>query len=110
MGAELDSYYNLVERVEDTFSEIDSDVCVDLRKSDSEYAKMWRAANQMQQDYPVIVKLLESSGPVSLTADEHEALLRYFDLQRQLEDMERREIYFRGHADNFAYLKKIGAV
>ncbi len=34
----------------------------------------------------------------------------YMDLGERLEDMERQQIYFRGHTDAVAYLKKIGAI
>ena len=71
---------------------------------------MRRETSQMQKDYPVIVKLLEDEGAISLTDDEHEALIRYLNLERQIEDLERKQIYFRGHTDNFAYLKRIGAI
>jgi hypothetical protein len=37
-------------------------------------------------------------------------LVRYIGLQKDMEETERRHIYFRGHTDNFAYLKKIGAI
>ncbi|MDR0355887.1 MAG: hypothetical protein LBJ64_09180 [Deltaproteobacteria bacterium] len=42
--------------------------------------------------------------------DENYALLQHFDLKRMMEDMERFHIYFRGHAETFAYLKKIGVI
>ena len=110
MSAEHDAFYNLAQRIEDAYPEIDSDIITNLNKTDSEYASIRRDAAQIQQDYPVIEKILEGSGPVSLTADEHEALVRYLDLERHIEDAERRQIYFRGHTDNFAYLKRIGAL
>mgnify|MGYP001092837353 CR=1 FL=1 len=37
-------------------------------------------------------------------------LANYFKLQFRLESMERQQIYFRGHTDCFAHLKKIGAL
>jgi hypothetical protein len=106
MSMEQDSYYNLAERIEDAYPEIDSDITTDLLENNAEYAAMRRETSQMQKEYPVIVKLLEGEGAISLTAAEHEALVRYLDLERQTEDIERKQIYFRGHTDNFAYLKK----
>jgi len=49
-------------------------------------------------------------GAISLTAEEHKALVRYLEIKTEMEDIERKQIYFRGHTDNFAYLKKIGAI
>ena len=41
-----------------------------------------------------------------MTAEEHRAYVTYLGLARQMEDMERQHIYFRGHTDAVAYLKK----
>ena len=40
MGIGHDDYYNLAERINDAFTEIDSDACADLRYSDSEYTEI----------------------------------------------------------------------
>ena len=110
MNLEHGEYYNLAERIEDAFSEIDSDVCADIRDTDSEYRKKWDESGELQKAFPVIGKVTEGDGEISLSADEHEALIRYLSLKNDMENMERKQIYFRGHSDNFAYLKKIGAV
>ena len=105
-----DSFYNLAERIEDAFSEIDSDIATDLFKADSEYAALRQEADHLQQANPIIERVLEGEGEINLTAEEHTALVQYVGLTRQIEETERRHIYFRGHTDNFAYLKKIGAI
>jgi hypothetical protein len=105
-----DSFYNLTERITDAFPEIDSDIATDLFHTDSEYAALRKQADELQQAHPFIEQILEDNGAVTLSAAEHEILLRYFSLTKQIEDVERRQIYFRGHTDNFAYLKKIGAI
>ena len=46
---EKTDFYDLVERIKDSFMEIDSDIMVDLKKQDEDYANMcqelekWRA-------------------------------------------------------------------
>ncbi|MDF1494565.1 DUF6664 family protein [Caproiciproducens sp. CPB-2] len=105
-----DSFYNLAERIANAFPEIDSDIATDLSQIDGEYADFRKQVDQLQQAHPFIEQILEGAGAITLSAAEHEILLRYLSLTRQLEDMERRQIYFRGHTDNFAYLKKIGAL
>ena len=47
---------------------------------------------------------------IRMTAEEHRAYVDYLNLVRQMEDMERQHIYFRGHTDTVAYLKKIKAI
>ena len=110
MGAEYDMYYNLAERIDNAFTEIDSDTCADLRKNNSEYAEMQREIIRLQEDFPVIPQIMEGDVAISLSAEEHKALARYLRLKTNMENMERKQIYFRGSADNFHYLKKIGAI
>lgn len=110
MSKDQDSYYNLAERIEDAFTEIDSDISTDLLKAGGEYAALRREADELQQAHPVIERVLEGEGTISLSEDEHTALVRYIGLTRQIEEVERRQIYFRGHTDSFAYLKKIGVI
>lgn len=52
----------------------------------------------------------EGSGEIRMTAEEHRAYMDYLNLARQMEDMERQHIYFRGHTDAVTYLKKIKAI
>ena len=68
---------------------------------------MWRETIKLQELFPVIAKVVEGDGAVSLSAEEHKALSRYLDLKNEMENMERKQIYFRGHTDNYAYLKQI---
>ncbi|HCC34791.1 MAG TPA: hypothetical protein DEQ02_03835 [Ruminococcaceae bacterium] len=110
MSENREDYYNLVNRIEDAFSEIDSDISTDLFHTDTEYAALRREADQLQQAHPVIERILEGAGAISLSEKEHAAFVRYTGLKVQTEEAERRQIYFRGHTDSFAYLKKIGAI
>ena len=110
MDEKQDTFYNLSERIEDAFPEIDSDISTDLFKTDSEYADLRKQADELQRTHPFIEQILEGNGAVTLSAAGHEILLRYLNLKNQIDDAERRHIYFRGHTDNFAYLKKIGAI
>ena len=113
---EKTDFYDLVERIKDSFMEIDSDIMVDLKKQDEDYANMCQELGEMESRYPFILEVTEGSGAISLTAEEHEIVRRYmsrmFDMSRMFEKetIERCQIYFRGHTDGYAYLKKIGAI
>lgn len=104
------TYFDLPSRLEDDFPKIDSDIVMNLSDTNKEYADMFQQVSELNQKYPLIEKLIEGSGEIHLTADEHEALVRYFSLVRRMEDMERLQIYFRGHTDAVAYLKRIKAL
>ncbi|GEM_PF-142980 len=101
-----DSYFDLPSRIEDAFAEIDSDIVMDLLNTDEDYAALSEHMDKLKTQYPVIDKMNEGSGEIRMTAEEHRAYVAYLNLARQMEDMERQHIYFRGHTDAVAYLKK----
>jgi hypothetical protein len=105
-----DSFQNLPERIAEYFFEIDGEICAGLRCTDRKYDGMYKEIMGLQTDFPVIPQIIDGDGAVSLSAEEHKALVRYLGLKHSMENIERREIYFRGHTDAFAYLKKVGAV
>lgn len=104
------SYFDLADRISDSFSEIESDITVDLRKSSEDYFSLYESISDLKVKHPFISKVLEGNGELSLSAEEHEILTRFFRLQFRLESMEREHIYFRGHTDCISYLKKVGAL
>lgn len=103
------SYYTLMERISEQFSEIDGDMVMELRSNSTKYSGIKNQIRQLDQEYPAIQRLLEDEGEIHLSADEHKALLDYLQLYLEATNMEREHIYFRGHTDGFAYLNKIGA-
>ena len=105
-----DSYFDLPSRIEDAFAEIDSDIVMDLLNTDEDYAALSDRMDKLKTQYPVIEKVNEGSGEIRMTSEEHRAYVDYLNLARQMEDMERQHIYFRGHTDAVAYLKKIKAI
>ena len=103
-------FCDLVERIKDSLMEIDSDIMVDLKKQDIEYADMCQKLGEMESRYPFILEVTEGSGAISLTAEEHEIVRKYMSRMFEKETIERCQIYFRGHTDGYVYLKKIGVV
>jgi hypothetical protein len=110
MDANKEFYQSLPNRIKDGFSEIDNEITAELRKRDEGYLALFRESDRLQTECLAIMDVLEGEGAITLTAAEHAALARYLTVKQEMEDMERRHIYFRGHTDNFAYLKEIGAV
>ena len=104
------SYFDLADRIEESFSEIESDITVDLRENNEEYRSLYNSTSELKAKHPFIQKVMEGGGELTLSAEEHEVLARFFKLQFRLENMERQHIYFRGHTDCFSHLKKIGAL
>ena len=51
---EKTDFYDLVERIKDSFMEIDSDIMVDLKKQDEDYANMCQELGEMESRSPFI--------------------------------------------------------
>ena len=103
-------YFDLPSRLEDNFAEIDSDIVMDLQNSDENYVAVLRKISELKARQPFIDKMVEDNGEIHLTVDEHKAFIEYIRLYQRKENIERLQIYFRGHTDAMAYLKKIKAI
>lgn len=108
--SDSNSYFDLADRIADSFVDIENDITVDLRKNDEEYYSLYQNISDLKAKYPFIQKVMEGNGGLSLSAEEHGILTKFFRLQFRLESMERQHIYFRGHTDCISYLKKVGAL
>ncbi len=104
------SYTDLAQRIEESFAEIEDEAIADFKKTDEAYAALYQQISKLKADNPFIGKVMDGSGGISLTPEEHEVLTEYFRLRFRLDDMERRRLYFRGHTDCISYLKKVGAL
>ena len=104
------SYTDLAQRIEESFAEIEDEAIADFRKTNEAYAALYQQISKLKADNSFIGKVMDSSGGISLTSEEHEILTEYFRLRFRLDDMERRRLYFRGHTDCISYLKKVGAL
>jgi len=74
------------------------------------YYALYQQISELKADHPFIDKVMNGSGEISLTAEEHKILSDYFRLRFRLDDKERQRLYFRGHTDCISYLKKVGAL
>lgn len=110
MSAATEGYRDLIKRIEDGFMEIDNDIIVDLRNQDDSYLMLCRQMGDMEKEYPFILNITEGVGDISLTEEEHKILVEYFRFSLKKDNIERKQIYFRGHTDGYVYLKKIGAI
>lgn len=104
------SYTDLAQRIEESFAEIEDEAIADFKKTDETYAALYQQISKLKADNSFIGKVMDGSGGISLTPEEHEVLTEYFRLRFRLDDMERQRLYFRGHTDCISYLKKVGAL
>lgn len=104
------TYLDLPSRLEKNFAEIDSKIVMNLHDTNEGYAKILQQISELKKKYPFIEQVIEGNGEINLTDEEHDILVQYFKFNRKLSDMERLHIYFCGHTDAVAYLKKIKAI
>lgn len=104
------SYFDLAQRLTEAFPEIENNITVNFRDTNEEYAALYQKIAALKAEHPIISKIVEGEGDISVTAEEHKAVAEYFRLQFKLESMEREQLYFRGHTDCISYLKKVGAL
>jgi hypothetical protein len=100
----------LPDHIDEMFSGMDSQIVIALKESDEDYAALARDLDDVDRRFPKIEQWLEGSGALTLTAEEHAGLALHTALTSKAEDMERRAIYYAGHRDCLAWLKKIGAL
>ena len=104
------TYFDLPSRLERDFAESDSKIVMNLYDTNNEYAQLQQQISDLTKKYPFIENVIEGEGEIHISNDEHEVLVQYFKLNRKLSDMERLHIYFCGHTDAVAYLKKSKAI
>jgi hypothetical protein len=103
-------FSGLVAQLEDRFQEMDSDITTALLDSDAEFAAMRKRQTEIEARFPFIESVLEGKGELSLSAEEHAGLVEYLKVTNEMEDRERLNLYYAGHRDCFAYLKRIGVI
>ena len=83
-----DSYCLLPERISEQFSEIDSDIVMDLAAASPEYTKLKAQMEELKRQNPAIGALLEGKGELSFSAEEHAAFYipKFIRTQKSLEE------------------------
>ena len=103
-------FADLPQRIEENYPELENDMLLELRQKDKEYEQIHEQFYDMEEQYPFITNVLEGKGQIALAEEEHAVLLEYLALYRKMDEKERIHIYFRGHTDALAYLKRIGVI
>jgi hypothetical protein len=101
-------FSGLVAQLEDRFQEMDSDISTALLDTDEEYVALRKRQTELEERFPFIETAMEGKGSLSLTAIEHAGLVEYLGVSNEIENRERLNLYYAGHRDCFAYLKRIG--
>ena len=103
-------FSGLVAHIDDDFQAMESDITTALKETDEEYAALSKQQSVLQHRFPFIESALEGNGALNLSAEEHAGLVEYLSVTNEMENRERLNLYYAGHRDCFAYLKKIGVI
>ena len=74
-----------------------------LRANHQEYQEIRQQIDVLMQQYPAVRALFESEDAVTLTAEEHKALIRYFCLESSVEMIEREYHFYMGQSMMYSY-------
>ena len=83
--------------------DVDVKVGTYLRANHQEYQEIRHQIDELIQRYPAVRALFESEDAVTLTAEEHKALIRYFCLESSVEMIEREYHFYMGQSMMYSY-------
>ena len=83
--------------------DVDVKVGTYLRANHQEYQEIRHQIDELIQQYPAVRELFESEDAVTLTAEEHKALIRYFCLESSVEMIEREYHFYMGQSMMYSY-------
>ena len=83
--------------------DVDGKVGTYLRANHQEYQEIRHQIDELIQRYPAVRALFESEDAVTLTAEEHKALIRYFCLESSVEMIEREYHFYMGQSMMYSY-------
>ena len=89
---------------------IGEQVCTYLKKHDAEYQRLQKKILELIERYPVIETFMESNQSISLTAEEHKAVHRYFQLESGKEMIEEEYHVYMGQAQMISYGAMLGKI
>lgn len=77
----------------------------------SEYHECSSEAEQLCNEVPILMELFEGDNvdqPIDLTKHQRQAIRRFIELRRNMQDMVEREQYYRGQRDCLICLLRCG--
>jgi predicted patatin/cPLA2 family phospholipase len=89
---------------------ISEQICTYLKKHDAEYQRLQKKILELIERYPVIETFMESNQSISLTAEEHKAVHRYFQLESGKEMIEEEYHFYMGQAQMISYGAMLGKI
>lgn len=87
---------------------VDRKVVTYLKENHSQFEAILNEQSQLADEYPVIEPFLDGEDAMELTAEEHQAIIKYLDLRERIELLIREYHYYLGQAMNIPGLQEYG--
>lgn len=87
--------------------ELDHRVVQYLLENHMEYQKLREKLTEESRKCSVITRLVDATGEIHFTSEEHQIYLRYRQLQENMEAVERKYLYLMGQADMVPYCQTL---
>lgn len=85
----------------------DRKVVTYLKKHHPKFDTILKRQNELAKNYSIITPFLNDETPVSLTANEHKAVLEYFKLRGEMEYLIREYHFYLGQTTGFSGLQPL---
>ena len=85
---------------------VDRKVVTYLKENHSQFEAILNEQSQLADEYPVIEPFLDGEDAMKLTAEEHQAVIKYLDLRERTELLIREYHYYLGQAMNIPGLQE----
>lgn len=81
-----------------------------LRKEHPDYQDIEKRQKKLIKDYPMLQKVLDGDGAVTLNEKEHDALKEYLSNQDDMERLEKEYHYYYGQSHVFSYGRMLRSI
>lgn len=101
---------DIIEPYYDAFTQMKSDILVDLKNKDSNYAKLQDDKEKILDKYPNLRDVIENDKIMQLSEEEIKGLIDIHNLWFDTKVLEDEAIYLKGIESGYLILKKIGLI
>ena len=89
--------------------EIDTETITSLQ-DDMAYQELVSRQEEIWEKYPILKDFFDETEEITLTKEEHKAVLKYQEIQQKRELAERKGYYWCGQKHAFSYLRKVNGM
>lgn len=101
---------NIIEPFKDSFTQVKSDILVELKDTNEEYLSLLDRKEEILTKYPNLRTVYENEEAMQLTEEETKGLIKIIDLYFDKNAIEDLAIYLKGIESGYLIFKKMGLI